>query len=183
MKGLKRSDSEHLKQVLYQGLKRELRTMAVYQCNTISDYNRFNMELRKLESGLKEETVERKPCKPIVQTEPKKEEMSELSNLLRKLNDKIDKLGSQQEAGSYRNGDNRRYFGGRRFSRGDSYRGAQGGRGQYQVQRPVASRTFQPTCYSCGEKGHMPRQCPKVTKVTCFSCNKEGHKAYQCPNC
>ena len=112
--------------------------------------------------------------------ELRKLELSELTDPLRKLNDKIDKRGSQQKANS--NGDNRSYFGGRIFSRGDSYRGAQGGRGQYQVQRHVASRTVQPTCYSCGEKGHMPRQCPKVTKVTCFSCNK-GHKAYQCPNC
>ena len=124
MNGLKRSDSEHLKEVLYQGLKRELRTMAlyqcntisdydifkmelrtmalyqcntisdydifkmelrtmaVYQCNTISDYNIFKIELRMLESGLKEATLERKPCKPVVKTEPKKEEMSELTDYL-----------------------------------------------------------------------------------------------------
>ena len=109
----------------YDIFKMELRTMEVYQCNTISDYNIFKMELRMLESGLKEATLERKPCKPVVKTEPKKEEMSELTDLLRKLNDQIDKLGSQQEAGSYSNGDNQRYFGGRRFSRGDRYRGGQ----------------------------------------------------------
>ena len=64
--------------------------------------------------------------------ELRKLELSELTDPLRKLNDKIDKRGSQQKANS--NGDNRSYFGGRIFSRGDSYRGAQGGRGQYQVQ-------------------------------------------------
>ncbi|KAH3829136.1 hypothetical protein DPMN_131152 [Dreissena polymorpha] len=57
--------------------------------------------------------------------------------------------------------------GGNNFNRGGGgrgdvpYRGQGRGNLRYQPQRPVASRTFTPTCYRCNEKGHMQNECPK----------------------
>lgn len=66
--GLRRQVEEILKQVLYQGLKKDIKQMAVYQCNTISDYDRFKVKLRKIEAELREDPLE-KPCKPVVPSE------------------------------------------------------------------------------------------------------------------
>jgi hypothetical protein len=42
-----------LKQMLYQGLRLELKHIAQYKFDTFPDYDRFKMELRKLEAELK----------------------------------------------------------------------------------------------------------------------------------
>ncbi|XP_023736709.1 uncharacterized protein LOC111884641 [Lactuca sativa] len=35
-------------------------------------------------------------------------------------------------------------------------------------------------CYSCGQQGHMSKDCPKKGLI-CFHCNKTGHKKAECP--
>ncbi|XP_071704913.1 uncharacterized protein [Rutidosis leptorrhynchoides] len=40
-------------------------------------------------------------------------------------------------------------------------------------------------CYTCGQKGHMFRDCPNPSsksKITCFNCQKEGHRKSECPD-
>ena len=35
-------------------------------------------------------------------------------------------------------------------------------------------------CYSCGQSGHVIRDCPKKGLI-CFHCNQTGHKRVNCP--
>ncbi|XP_071695353.1 uncharacterized protein [Rutidosis leptorrhynchoides] len=42
-----------------------------------------------------------------------------------------------------------------------------------------------PNFYTCGQRGHMSRDCPNPfskSKITCFSCHKEGHRNSECPD-
>jgi hypothetical protein len=71
-----------------------------------------------------------------------------------------------------------------------SYRGFRGGyqqqtynrgRGETRTTRPTATGTFQPTCYTCNQKGHLARNCPSYSQPTCYNCNEKGHIARNCP--
>ena len=66
LKALDRKDDEKMKQVLYQGLLSELKHQAAYKNDIISDYDRFKIELRKMENELKLSSTENKGCKVAV---------------------------------------------------------------------------------------------------------------------
>lgn len=180
LKALRRTDSEVLKQVLYQGLQKDLKQMATYHCNTVDDYDRFKIELRKMEADLG--SGEKKPCKPAVNTHADSE-LSEVKELLKKLNDRIDKIEKNKEEDSSKRPQNSQYKysgKGRQFSykSGDIDRSR--GRGKY--TRPTGRGTFMPNpnCFTCNEKGHLARDCPLKNIPRCFNCNKPGHFARNC---
>ena len=181
--GLRRSEEGILKQVLYQGLRREIKQMAVYPCNTIDDYDRFKVELRKIEADLPEDTRE-KPCKPVVT--PEKSELGEVNTLLKETNDRIKKLEEEKEARPSTEQQNRPFMGSRRFTGGNRGSREQGGcgngRGEYRPSRQTGASQFQPSCFNCNQKGHLARQCPQVPRITWFNCHRQGHRAKDCPN-
>ena len=209
LKALHRTDTEILKQVLHSGLKKELKHMSVYQNDKLTGYEEFKHELRKIEADLKEKPEEKKPCNPAVPTESKAS--SEVTELLKKLNDRIDKLEQgqqqhhhqqqrqqQQQQQHYHQG----YFApqqqefqfrfpgqhpwkGPRRGRGARGRGYNGGRGRddYRPQRPTGSRTMTPACFICGERDHIQIDCPKImAQFTCTRCKQKGHLYRDCPN-
>ncbi|KAF8044483.1 hypothetical protein N665_9810s0001, partial [Sinapis alba] len=55
--------------------------------------------------------------------------------------------------------------------------------------RSGGSRPRTPTCFSCGQLGHVRRDCPSEGQfrpavpsyVTCFTCGERGHYATSCP--
>ncbi|KAH3800325.1 hypothetical protein DPMN_153958 [Dreissena polymorpha] len=195
--GIQIGDEDSLKSVVYQGLKKEMKQRAAYKFDIISDYDKFKIELRKIEQEMKTEKPEQKKCNAAVNIDERKQtDMEEVKSLLGKLNSRIDILEKeriqlkeelrhnaqqptyQQYAGQHQplrynfNQGGRNNFnrggGGNNFNRGGGGRGDVPHRGQgrgnlrYQPRRPVASRTFTPTCYRCNEKGHMHNECPKV---------------------
>ena len=48
-------DTEILKGVLYQGLRKDIKHVATYKYETITEYDKFKIELQKIEAEMKEE--------------------------------------------------------------------------------------------------------------------------------
>ena len=174
---LKKTDLEILKGVLYQGLRKDLKHLATYKCDTISDYNRFKVELRKLEADMKiEHDIEkRKPCRPVVsepvvKDRPEKGNNTEVMDILKKITERMDQIEKTQK--SLLGNEPHQYTpyvprGARRGQRPYRDTGQRGfgdrggrGRGTYQPGRPLGSNTFVPTCWRCSEKGHVQTNCP-----------------------
>lgn len=166
-----------LKNVFYQGIKQPLKQCGNLKYETVKDYDRFKIEMRKIESELqsssKKETETTTKCQAVNQ---KPSEMEEVKDLLKKMNEKINTLEEQrfqqQQDTSYRG---RGGYRGPRHYRGAYSRGSfqsYRGRGQYRPTRPTGTATFRPTapynqrqnkfsCYSCGGENHIARNCPE----------------------
>ncbi|KAH3699903.1 hypothetical protein DPMN_074865 [Dreissena polymorpha] len=154
LKAIKRGNDEILKQVLFQGLKLDLKHIAQYKYDTIDDYDRFKIELRRLEKDL-QMTDKKRTCN--VAQKPEKEEKSEINELkamVHELNRKIEDL--------QKGNNNPNYYVGRGIRRGRFQQPPlqRGGRGMYRPSRPLGSNNFRGPCYACGDRGHFARDCP-----------------------
>ena len=182
LQALRRRDQRILREVFHAGLRKELRLMSVYQFDKIDNYDELKREIRRLESTLTDNinsSEQKKTCKASVTPDLHSKEMTEVKELLTKLNDRIDKLEKEKTGQSQQQGFRGRGRGFRGF-RGFRSRGR--GRGNYQPQRPVASSSFQPTCWTCNQRGHLQRDCPSNAKaLICYNCNEPGHKQQDCP--
>jgi len=198
-----RSNKETLKDVLHQGLRKDLKLMTHFQKETAADYDEFKRELRRVEADLKAGDAtdsSKKTCKAAVPPDKEsKSEMSELYKVVKQLNDRIDTLEKEKEQsyypfiprgrgfrGGYRG---RGQIGGRGFDTAPSSRGRgyemqppPRGRGDFRATRPLGRRTFEPTCYQCNAKGHIQKNCPASNQFICYSCGEPGHMSRNCPN-
>ena len=174
VKALQKTQESILKSVFYQGIKQPLKQCGNLKYETIADYDRFKIEMRKIENDLqatsKKENESSTKCQAVNQ---KPSEMQEVKDLLKKMNEKINALEEQrdqQHYTPYRGGGS--YRGPRHF-RGAYNRGSyQRGRGQYRPTRPTGKDTFKPAdsysqqqnnfvCYNCGGANHIARNCPE----------------------
>lgn len=174
---LKPSQEEILKSVFYQGLRQPLKQFGNLKYETVKDYDKFKIEMRKIESELaasttKETTSKEKDtsAKCNAMNQKPSSEFQEMKALLKEMNERIKSLEGQKEqeyfpvqrgSGIYRGP---RHFRGS-YDRGASFRG----RAQYQPARPTGTNTFRPSapnnlnrfkCYTCGQEGHIARNCP-----------------------
>lgn len=181
LKGLRMSDVQILKQVFHSGLRKDLKQMSTYQCDKLKTFDEFKQEVRRMEADVKGDQKDKIPCKPAVQKED-----TEVTRLLKKLNERIDQLEKNQQKPTEQDnhGDdwrrsNRGWMNTRGYGRG---RG-QNTRGSYKPTRPTAGRNFVPTCFICNEKGHLQRNCPAIlAHLVCTQCKEKGHTRRDCPN-
>ena len=169
--GLKKSDDKILKGVFYQGLKPNIKQLAFSKCDLIEDYDRFKIEVRKIEADLAPPSKEEvSKCSALIDKDKKeKSELIEIKELLKKLNDRIDKLEEEKTSNKYLNSSysgqgESGYLKHRGMFRGRGrYRGRYDNRnrGGYRPRRPIGFSTMQPTCFNCGVKGHIASNCPK----------------------
>ena len=164
----------------------------MYQKDRYSIYDVFKREVRKTGAYIRpeEKPETKKASKAAVQ--PEKSEMSEIKQLLKQMNERIDiieKDKQQQQQPYYYprdqgfRGSFRGSFGGRSRGRGSGFAAPPPrGRGEYKPSRPVGRRMFEPTCYYCNEKGHIQRNCPANNQPLCYSCQEPGHFSRDCPN-
>ena len=168
--------------VLFHGLSTDIKHIATYKNDTIQDYDKFKIELRRIEADLK--ATDGKQCHAIM-TDKKPSEMSEVKDLLQKLNERIERLEKQQnEMRSNPGFESNRPFRGRQRSQ---FRQKTNGRGQdkgtpNKDRRPLGSQNFLPTCFGCQGKGHMIKDCPNIVQPQCYKCHKHGHISKNCPN-
>lgn len=158
---IRRGDDLLLKQVFYQGLKLELKHIAHYKFDTEPDYDRFKIELRKMEADMKQSEAPRTKACHAAQTVEEKNELRELKDLVKQLNYKVDQI--QKEKDNPPQQQPPYFFGGRRYHRfAGRYRGDSGrGRGSYRPSRPLATNTFRGACHRCNERGHFAKDCRK----------------------
>lgn len=108
--------------------------------------------------------------------------------MLQRLNDRIDTLEKNRGQPKYEAPTQKYWPEGRKFNRGQGRgfglsqsRGR--ARGEYRPQRRISNYTFQPTCYSCKQKGHVQRNCPLVqNRIICYNCDKQEHLQRNCPD-
>lgn len=179
LEALRRSDTAVLKQVLHSGLRKDLKQMTIYHLDKFAGYDDFKKELRKMEQEMKSRSPDAsKPSKAAVPSEKKEE--SEVEKLLKKINERIDRLEKKSEEKPEAKEPSYRWQG-QPPARGGG--GGRRGRGNYKNKRPIAGKTFTPTCFLCGEKGHMQRNCPTIlAQMVCSNCKEKGHIRRDCPN-
>ncbi len=93
--GVKKGNDKVLKRVLYQGLIPQIKQLAFNKC-VYHDYDRFKVEVRKIEADLTLEKDSKKKWHAAVNVEKEISEMTEIKELLQKLNSRIDRWSKRK---------------------------------------------------------------------------------------
>ncbi|KAL4226330.1 hypothetical protein ACF0H5_014313 [Mactra antiquata] len=129
-------------------LQFNIKQQTAYKNDIIEDYDKFKIELRKIEAEIKEENQEVRKCAPIVNNSKQDNNLAEVKDLLKKLNERIDQIEKEKEEMKeqyqYR-----------------TYRGSFRSRGRSRGYRGRGSRNSKLECYNCHEEGHIAKYCPK----------------------
>ena len=202
------NNEDQLKRVLYEGLRPDIKHQAAYKNDMITDYNLFKMELRKIEAEMKESERETKKCSAAMNIEKKENsELSEVKQLLTKLNERMDKLEKnsgekkpyqqqQQQRPQY---DQRTSYGQQRpqYDQRTSYgqqRPQYDQRTSYGQERPsyVPGTTYRGRGQDSGYRGAYRGSTrgrgqdranrPTTFGPICYNCQNRGHIAKDCPN-
>lgn len=181
---------QKMKGILYEGLREPLKQMTTYKFDTITDYDRFKIEVRKIEKSQVTATKEKQKtsaiCKAATDTKDKEEgvilkKLQKMEENQTLLMEKIKALEKDKEIQTERSGTS--FYNSRGARRGtyrDNNRGR--GRGCYKPTRPTGALNFQPTCYICDTRGHIARNCTnRKEERTCYHCQEKGHIAKDCP--
>ncbi|KAH3848385.1 hypothetical protein DPMN_090746 [Dreissena polymorpha] len=176
MGAITRGSDTLLKQVLYRGLTKELKHIAQYKYETIHDYDRFKIELRKFEADLKKPDT--KNCH-FAQMATDKDALTQLKDTVKQLQDTIERMQKEKSTGAPQ----QQYYYTQQGYKGGRFRGMNRGRGDYKPRRPIATNTFRGACHSCGRTGHYARDCKEERQPEgkCYQCGEEGHFARRCP--
>ena len=181
--GLRRGDETVLKNVFFQGLRSQLKTLSAYKHDSILDYDRFKIEVRRIEVDLQDSQKKQEGTHTVnsaINIEKKttpdnKSEMKEVKELLQTINDRVKRLevdkgqeryGYRAATTGYRRGRGSSHFQdggqgrGTMNTRRGGFRGGGGGR-VYYSQRYQSNNGDTRTCYHCNEIGHIARNCPK----------------------
>ena len=114
VKALNASQEIILKNVFYQGLRQPLKQCGNLKYETITDYDKFKIEMRKIESDLEVSSAKEKEsakCNAVNQRpDADRQDMKEMKDMLKAMNEKINSLEQKQEqqqfmpigAGGYR---------------------------------------------------------------------------------
>ena len=100
VKALEAKQESILKSVFYQGLKQPLKRFGNLKFETIKNYDRFKIEMRKIESELESSTKKEKDkesaakCNTVTQ---KSLDMEEVKDLLKQMSEKIKSLEEQRD--------------------------------------------------------------------------------------
>lgn len=101
---LRQTQEEILKSVLYQGLKQPLKQFGCLKYETVKDYDKFKIEMRKIEneitlSAVKETSTKEKEtgarCNATNQNQSS--ELKEMKELLKQMNEGIKSLAEKKE--------------------------------------------------------------------------------------
>lgn len=180
---ISRTNKKILRSRLHGGLRPELKQISSYHFDKSTSYEEFKKELRRIEAGASADTPV--TAKPVVK--PEKED-SEVTKLLKQIHERIDKLEKKQSISQPEQQDRSYRVPVNNFRPPDhdyrtTYNRGGRGRGQFRNRRPTYEKTFTPTCFLCGEKGHIQRNCPTIlSQLICTSCKKKGHVRKDCPN-
>ena len=101
VKALNASQEIILKNVFYQGLRQPLKQCGNLKFETITDYDKFKIEMRKIESDLEVSSAKEKEsakCNAVNQRpDADRQDMKEMKDMLKAMNEKINSLEQKQE--------------------------------------------------------------------------------------
>lgn len=192
-----------LHNMLYTGLRQELKDVSGHKFDSIKDFNRLRVELRRIERDHMPQKSTKPNTAKAATTE--KSEVDDLKGMVRRLDHKVDELSQNQQNMFQQH----QQYQGRSWNRGNNHRGKGGynrrNRHQYQQHQQPDWQNYQPQpdwqyqqqpywqnqqqkdWYNAPPQPapqHQPvqqeQEPPEDDKIYCKRCGQEGHIQIGC---